>query len=79
MFNRLACEAASNSRQSGIGRILKELREQGISILLVEQNLEMALGVADRAYVMSKGRIVFEGTPAELQSDEETLHRYLGV
>ena len=62
-----------------IGRILKELREQGISILLVEQNLEMALGVADRAYVMSKGRIVFEGTPAKLQSDKETLHRYLGV
>ncbi|MGH2593927.1 MAG: ABC transporter ATP-binding protein [Anaerolineae bacterium] len=62
-----------------VGRILRELRERGLSILLVEQNLSIALGIADRVYVMNKGRIVFAGTPAELQSDVETLHRYLGV
>ncbi len=62
-----------------IGRVIGDLRRQGLSILLVEQNLAMALGIADRVYVMNKGRIVFAGTPAELQSDKETLHRYLGV
>ncbi|HLF26946.1 MAG TPA: UvrD-helicase domain-containing protein [Anaerolineae bacterium] len=62
-----------------IGRMLNELRMQGLSILLVEQNLALALSVADRVYVMSKGRIVFEGTPSALRADQETLHRYLGV
>ncbi len=62
-----------------IGRLLGELRQQGLSILLVEQNLSLALGVADRVYVMNKGRIVYEGTPAELRASEEVLKRYLGV
>jgi branched-chain amino acid transport system ATP-binding protein len=62
-----------------IGRIVGQLREQGFSILLVEQNLSLALGVADRVYVMSKGRTVFEGTPAHLQGQAEIMQRYLGV
>ena len=62
-----------------IGRIIGSLREQGLSVLLVEQNLPLALGVVDRAYVMSKGRIVFRGTPAELRNNEKALQRYLGV
>ncbi|MFQ5615635.1 MAG: ABC transporter ATP-binding protein [Anaerolineales bacterium] len=62
-----------------IRQIVAALREQGISILLVEQNLSLALGVADRAYVMSKGRIVFEGTPVELRDNEDVMRRYLGV
>lgn len=62
-----------------IRRIMQELRRQGLSLLLVEQNLALAFSVADRVYVMNKGQIVFEGTPAELQESEEVLHRYLGV
>jgi branched-chain amino acid transport system ATP-binding protein len=62
-----------------IGRIIAQLRTDGLSILLVEQNLALALGVADRVYVMSKGHIVFAGTPAELRSQPEVMHRYLGV
>lgn len=62
-----------------IGRIVAQLKEQGLSILLVEQNLNLALGVADRVYVMNKGRIVFEGTPTNLREQEEVMHRYLGV
>jgi branched-chain amino acid transport system ATP-binding protein len=62
-----------------IGRIIGQLRQEGLSILLVEQNLSLALGVADRVYVMNKGRIVFEGTPADLRAQEEIRHRYLGV
>jgi branched-chain amino acid transport system ATP-binding protein len=62
-----------------IGRIVAQLRQSGLSILLVEQNLSLALGVADRVYVMNKGRIVFEGAPSDLREQEEVRHRYLGV
>ncbi len=62
-----------------IGRIISQLQKEGISILVVEQNLSLALEIADRVYVMNKGRIVFEGTPAELQAQEEIRQQYLGV
>ncbi|MCL4300454.1 MAG: ABC transporter ATP-binding protein [Anaerolineae bacterium] len=62
-----------------IGRIVAQLRQDGLSILLVEQNLALALSVADRVYVMNKGRTVFEGTPADLREQAEVRHRYLGV
>jgi branched-chain amino acid transport system ATP-binding protein len=62
-----------------IGRIVQSLKGRGLSILLVEQNYHLALAVADRVYVMSKGQIVYEGSPAELERDEDTKRRYLGV
>ena len=62
-----------------IGRLIEQLRRDGLSILLVEQNLGLALDTSDRVYVMSKGRIVFEGTPAGLREQPEMMHRYLGV
>jgi branched-chain amino acid transport system ATP-binding protein len=62
-----------------IGRILARLKREGLSILLVEQNYHLALQIADRVYVMSKGQIVYEGTPADLSANEEVKHRYLGV
>lgn len=62
-----------------IERIVQQLREENLSILLVEQNLSFALDVADRLYVMGKGRTVFEGAPADLQAQEEVMHKYLGV
>ncbi len=62
-----------------IGRVLADLKAQGLSFLLVEQNLHMATAVADWVYVMNKGQIVFEGTPQELLGNEEIKHRYLGV
>ena len=45
-----------------IGRIITQLKNDGLSILLVEQNLTLALAIVDRVYIMSKGRMVFEGT-----------------
>jgi len=59
--------------------VVRELKGQGLSILLVEQNYHLALAVADRVYVMSKGQIVYEGSPARLEADEGTKRRYLGV
>jgi branched-chain amino acid transport system ATP-binding protein len=62
-----------------IGRIIAELRQSHLSILLVEQNLALALKITDRVYVMNKGRIVFEGAPAQLRSQPEVMRQYLGV
>ena len=62
-----------------LGSIISQLKESGFSILLVEQNLPMALSVADYVYIMSKGIIAYESTPEELKSNEEIRSKYLGV
>jgi branched-chain amino acid transport system ATP-binding protein len=62
-----------------IGRVVSALKDERLSILLVEQNYHLALRVADRVYVMSKGQIVWAGTPAGLEADEDVKRRYLGV
>jgi branched-chain amino acid transport system ATP-binding protein len=62
-----------------LGRMLAGLKTGGASILLIEQNLAFALRIADRVYLMSKGRIVHECRPDELRRDEEIKARYLGV
>jgi branched-chain amino acid transport system ATP-binding protein len=62
-----------------VGRVIAELKRSGLSILLVEQNLALALSVADRVHVLSRGQIVHTGTPAELMSNEDVKTRYLGV
>ena len=62
-----------------IGRIVRGLKGGRLSILLVEQNYHLALQVADRVYVMNKGQIVWEGTPAGLEAEEDVKRRYLGV
>jgi branched-chain amino acid transport system ATP-binding protein len=62
-----------------IGRALVRLKSEGLSILLVEQNVPLALRVADRVYVMNKGQIVYHGSPAELDANEEIKRRFLGV
>jgi branched-chain amino acid transport system ATP-binding protein len=62
-----------------ISRIIRELKESGFSILLVEQNLPMALSVADYVYVISKGVIVYHSTPDGLRSDEAVKAKYLGA
>ena len=62
-----------------VGEALLRLRESGLAILLVEQNLALATSVAQRVYVMNKGTIVFDGTTADLAAAREIEARYLGV
>ena len=58
--------------------IIKELHDAGTTILLVEQNAEMALKIADRAYVLESGRITLSGTGAELAQSDSVKKAYLG-
>jgi branched-chain amino acid transport system ATP-binding protein len=61
-----------------IGRILQAINAGGTSVLLVEQNAVMALGVADTAYVLDVGRVSLSGTAAELAASDDVQHLYLG-
>lgn len=61
-----------------IFNIIEQINKEGTTVLLVEQNANMALSVADRAYVIETGRIQISGTAAELQASEEIKKAYLG-
>lgn len=58
--------------------IIKEINNQGVTVLLIEQNANMALKIADKAYVMETGKITMTGTGAELLADEDIRKAYLG-
>ncbi|MEE9240274.1 MAG: ABC transporter ATP-binding protein, partial [bacterium] len=59
--------------------IMQRIREQGHSILLVEQNFGLAMSVADYVYVFALGRVVFHGAPDVLSNEKEVLDQHLGV
>ena len=63
----------------GIFEIIKQIHEAGTTVLLIEQNANMALHVADRAYVIENGQIAMEGTGQELLEDEKVRAAYLGT
>jgi branched-chain amino acid transport system ATP-binding protein len=62
-----------------VGRSIADLKAQGLSIILVEQNLPLALQISDRVHVLSRGRIVHSSSPAELWQNEDVKTRYLGL
>jgi branched-chain amino acid transport system ATP-binding protein len=62
-----------------IFRVLGEVHEAGVTVLLVEQNVFKTLSVADRAYVLENGRIVLEGTGSDLLANPHIRQAYLGI
>jgi branched-chain amino acid transport system ATP-binding protein len=62
-----------------VGEYLKQLKARGVSVLLVEQKLAIALEISQRVYVMGHGNIVFEGTPADLQANAQIRREWLEV
>ena len=58
--------------------IIKEINNQGVTVLLIEQNANMALKTADLAYVLETGNITMSGTGAELLANEKVKEAYLG-
>ena len=59
--------------------IIKNINQQGVTVLLVEQNARMALSIADRAYVMETGKIVMQGPARELLGNADVKRAYLGT
>jgi branched-chain amino acid transport system ATP-binding protein len=72
-------EGLSPTAIRAVMRVIADLKNQGLSILLVEQNVPAAVGVSDHVYVVSKGRVVYEGTPEALTQDEAVIGSHLGV
>ena len=62
-----------------VGQYLRELKNRGISVLLVEQKLSIALDISDRLYVMGHGQIVFEGSPDDLKANQAVRKEWLEV
>jgi len=62
-----------------IFEMIKKIKEEGVTILLVEQNVTQTLAMCDRAYVLENGRIVLEGTGTELLADEKVKEAFLGI
>lgn len=62
-----------------VGRLIEEIAQRGVSVLLVEQKLSIALKISQRLYIMGHGKIVFEGTPDDLKVDESIKKEWLEV
>ena len=62
-----------------VWQVVSKLKAEGLSILLVEQNAALALQLVDYVHVISKGRVVYSGTPRELWADDGVKSRYLGI
>lgn len=72
-------EGLSPQMVQKVADVLKEIADRGISTLLVEQKLSIAMDIAHRVYVMGHGQVVFEGTPAELKDREDVRKEWLEV
>jgi branched-chain amino acid transport system ATP-binding protein len=62
-----------------VAQVIREVRDRGVSVLLIEQNAALALELADYGYVMENGKIVLDGEPSELSSDPDFQEFYLGI
>jgi branched-chain amino acid transport system ATP-binding protein len=74
-----ATEGLAPLVRADIHRSIAQLKSQGLSILVIDKDVRALTRVADRHYVLEKGRVVWQGTSAELDDDRDMQHRYLGV
>ena len=74
-----ATEGLAPRIRGEIYRSIEELKAQGLSILVIDKDVKALTRVADRHYVLEKGRVVWSGSSRELAADTNVQHRYLGV
>jgi branched-chain amino acid transport system ATP-binding protein len=71
------CQGLSPIMVKQLRKTIKNINESGVTILLVEHNVSVALGVADLVYILKNGSIIFEGSPTDFSEDEFTKKVYL--
>ena len=74
-----ASEGLAPLVRTEIYRAIEELKASGLAILIIDKDLRALTRIADRHYVLEKGRVVWSGVSAELAANRELQHRYLGV
>ncbi len=74
-----ATEGLAPLVRAEIWRVLDKLKSAGLAILIIDKNVDTLTRIADRHYIIEKGRVVWHGTSAELRADTEVQHRHLGV
>jgi branched-chain amino acid transport system ATP-binding protein len=71
--------AGLNSQETlGLARLIREIRDLGITVVLVEHDMELVMDICDRIVVLNLGRKLAEGTPREIQENPEVIAAYLG-
>jgi ABC-type branched-subunit amino acid transport system ATPase component len=61
-----------------IAEIIKRLNQAGLTIIVIEHNVRLALGLSDKVFILDNGSLIFEGTPADFSEDQYTQKVYLG-
>ncbi|MDR6584908.1 ABC transporter ATP-binding protein [Herbaspirillum sp. BH-1] len=74
-----ATEGLAPVARADIWRALHELKKEGLSMIVIDKNIQSLMGLADRHYVVEKGRIAWSGSSQQLQQDPSLVHRYMGV
>jgi len=69
----------TGAEKTVVSGLIRQVREQGVTILLVEHDMRMVMGISDTVIVLNHGRVIAEGTPEEIQAHPDVIRAYLGA